>query len=901
MTRAWSRFFAVVIVFACGGEKTTEPIPPVAPPASLRLVFPDTVTRGVAFPLTVTALDAQGQTNASWTGTVVLTTSAGAISPASVNVVNGALTVQATIRDFAGEVSLTSSVASASGTRSALVLSGQPAARLVIQPQTFLLTAAGASQALSLRVLDADGFPTLAGGVTWHSTKAGVVAMSAIGVATATGFGSSTITARTGTLTSEPALGVVTTPAAGVVLVPDEQIVGGITPVNPQARYGPGWQYRVRMTGTPPQIGQVIAARGEKPVAGRVTAVQGAGVAGSDVTLQLVAIDQVFSNLSIDETGPLNFVLEKPALSGTRRRAPWAIVEDTMSIGSFKCEYKVETATNNPFALSGFIYDLTPTLQYSWIYNATRKRIVVQGGLTGSLKVTPTVTAALNGSLECKAQVGQPIPIPIGGALSVFFGARVPVGLGFALEGGITLATLGFDIEASVGTTLSMGIDCNPDCLTGGVFNLTGSASGNVKPNLPQISTDFRVTAAISGFAWADLEFGPSDLLPGAENHQLNILEAKAGVKQEFNLSTADVQAADADYASSYSLAPFFNGGVPSGIQQAIDSLLGMAGIGLPPLKYESAGSPLAQSPAGSFQIVPSRVMAAGPSLPGDTATFIVDLSRTNYLTQYAVESVKLFRKPSANGSLVPAPGSCASITPTTPAQSLFTCKTDLPVSMSGEQTFYAFVKPIFGVALPVLLEVASDAKGTVMVDTTRVVYESAFNGVIDTVWSHRTGETSPSGQRYLGKFANEGVKLSLANLPAHSKVVVELDLYIVDSWDGSNTTKPGNGPDIVTITLGDSTVLHSTFSNVNGVADHRQSYPDRYPGPLHDAATGAISKNTLGYPEGSAHHNRDSIYRFRFEVTHSAGAIILQVKGTNITPPPDEWWGIDNIRVTVR
>ena len=181
------------------------------------------------------------------------------------------------------------------------------------------------------------------------------------------------------------------------------------------------------------------------------------------------------------------------------------------------------------------------------------------------------------------------------------------------------------------------------------------------------------------------------------------------------------------------------------------------------------------------------------------------------------------------------------------------------------------------------------------------VVYQTSFGGTIDAVWSHPTGETSPSGQRYLGKFANEAVKLSLSNLPAHGKVTVELDLYIVDSWDGSNTTKPGNGPDIVTITVGGTRVLHSTFSNVNGVDDHRQSYPDTYPGPLHDAATGAISKNTLGYTEGSAHHNRDSIYRFRFEVDHTASSLIVEIKGTNITPPPDEWWGLDNIRVTVR
>ena len=103
-----------------------------------------------------------------------------------------------------------------------------------------------------------------------------------------------------------------------------------------------------------------------------------------------------------------------------------------------------------------------------------------------------------------------------------------------------------------------------------------------------------------------------------------------------------------------------------------------------------------------------------------------------------------------------------------------------------------------------------------------------------------------------------------------------------------------------MTITVGGTRVLHSTFSNVNGRDDHRQSYPGTYPGPLHDAATGAIAKNVLGYP-GSSNHNEDSIYRFRFEVDHTAGSIIVEIKGTNITPPPDEWWGIDNVRVIVR
>ena len=895
MTRTWLRIIVIPVLVACGGEKATEPGSQATPPASLRLVLPDTVTRGVAFPLTVTALDAQGQANASWSGSVSLTPSSGSVSPATVNVLNGSLTVQATIRDHAGDVSLTSSAGSATGTRSAFVLSGQPAARLEIHPQTFLLPTPGASQALTVRVLDADGMPTSAS-VAWQSTKAGVVSVSANGVATASGSGSSTITAQAGAVTSEPALAFVTTPAPGVVTVADEQMVGSMTPTNPQATYGPGWQYRVRLTGTPPQVGQLIASRGEKPLAGRVVGVQSAGAAGSDVTVELVPLDDVFPNLSISETIPLRSSAT-PAVQ-RRERAPWALAETEFNVGEFECEASLSQPNTNPFTLSAVTKSVSPTLLVDFDHTATRKRLVVRGGLTGALSANPKLTIGLNGSIECKAEVGE-IPIPINGALAIYFGARVKLGVGFGMEGSATVATMGLDLSATGGITLTAGYDCNPGCTL--PFSITGTMTGNAKPDLPSLSSDFRVTAGVSAFVWADLEFGVTNIVPGLDALDLEFLESKAGVKQEFNLSTADAQSADASYASNYLLKPFFSGGTQEDLTLLVNTVLTAIGVTVPPLTFEASGSALAESPAGTLQIIPPRVRAANPFGPGDTATFVVDLSRTMYLTNYAVESVQLFRKPSASSSLVPAPGTCASMVPNNSGQSLFTCKTDLPASMAGEQNFYAFVKPILGVALPVLLEVASDSKGTIIVDTTTVVYQTAFDGAIDSVWSHRTGETSPSGQRYLGKFANEPVKLSLSNLPAHGKVVVEMDLYIVDSWDGSNTSKPGNGPDIVTITVGGTTVLHSTFSNVNGVADHRQSYPDSYPGPLHDAATGAFSKNTLGYTGGSANHNEDSIYRFRFEVDHTASSIVIQVKGTNITPPPDEWWGIDNIRVIVR
>ena len=104
-----------------------------------------------------------------------------------------------------------------------------------------------------------------------------------------------------------------------------------------------------------------------------------------------------------------------------------------------------------------------------------------------------------------------------------------------------------------------------------------------------------------------------------------------------------------------------------------------------------------------------------------------------------------------------------------------------------------------------------------------------------------------------------------------------------------------------MTVTLDGATLLHTTFSNVNGVADHRQAYPDAYPNGDHAAGTGAAAINSLGYTQGSAHHNKDSTYRLVFEVDHATASLMLRIAAQNLSPFPDEYWGIDNVKVSVK
>src|SRR6187399_1399296 len=50
---------------------------------------------------------------------------------------------------------------------------------------------------------------------------------------------------------------------------------------------------------------------------------------------------------------------------------------------------------------------------------------------------------------------------------------------------------------------------------------------------------------------------------------------------------------------------------------------------------------------------------------------------------------------------------------------------------------------------------------------------------------------TSPNGKRtFLGGITDEAVcSLSLKNLPEHKVLTVEVELFIVGTWDGSNST----------------------------------------------------------------------------------------------------------------
>lgn len=73
-------------------------------------------------------------------------------------------------------------------------------------------------------------------------------------------------------------------------------------------------------------------------------------------------------------------------------------------------------------------------------------------------------------------------------------------------------------------------------------------------------------------------------------------------------------------------------------------------------------------------------------------------------------------------------------------------------------------------------------------------VYRNDFDAGVGLEWSNPSTAETPSGRGFLGRFGNDTVTLRLTDLPAHTEVTVAFDLYIIQSWDGS---QEGVGPDL--------------------------------------------------------------------------------------------------------
>ncbi len=188
-----------------------------------------------------------------------------------------------------------------------------------------------------------------------------------------------------------------------------------------------------------------------------------------------------------------------------------------------------------------------------------------------------------------------------------------------------------------------------------------------------------------------------------------------------------------------------------------------------------------------------------------------------------------------------------------------------------------------------------------------RTIYYNNFDESAGNEWSHQTREVTPIGARqFLGRFGNESVSLHLDNLPPHQIIRVTFDLFIIGSWEGSDLTRPGQGPDVWTLTAdGEPPLLRTSFDNYYAplfARPERQSFPEGYGQGYHPAQSGAEEKNTLGYRNPShSELPQDAVYHLSFEFPHEVNELHLSFSA-NCMPIhsdlQDESWGLDNVIV---
>lgn len=202
----------------------------------------------------------------------------------------------------------------------------------------------------------------------------------------------------------------------------------------------------------------------------------------------------------------------------------------------------------------------------------------------------------------------------------------------------------------------------------------------------------------------------------------------------------------------------------------------------------------------------------------------------------------------------------------------------------------------------PILLN--NQATLPVMLSHSKVMYQTDFEDgkVFGEGWSDVFVRYSPTGEGLLGHFTNQRIYLNLINLPPHSAVQIQFDLYIIWSWDGNTVENTDPlfaetivGPDLFILDVNGYPLRQMTFTNW---AHLRQSYPAEYDEGDFPAFSGARAVNSLGYIWNWM--PMDSTYHIDEITAHSASFIEIGFTALGLQHISDETWAIDNVVVIV-
>lgn len=662
MTTLPVRLLALILGFSllvsCGHDKKGTGSPPPPPPSATAPTITTqptavTVVAGQSASFTVAAsgtaplryqwtrngADIAGATSATYAIAATATTDNGAMF--GVVVSNSAGTVTSTA------VALT-------------VTTPAPAVATVAVDQTAILfTAERQTAHLTAHAVDANG-ATLPNAVTWRSTNAADVSVDTAGVITAQAIGSALLYAESDGITSPPIFVVVAHPVPGALTLTDAQVVS-VGPFNVPAGTVPGMgaQYDVHVSGvsTPPAPGTAVIATERALVAGKVVSTRNEGGI-LVITLALAPLDQLLAEYHIDwdidlSNLPVDEIVPPASQAAVLQNAHDVRVQSTIPYApqaaelpgfkNFDCSGEIKAK------LLSTKVDLSPQVKPHLIVQTYRDDPKLPFGyakvvLSGTQTLVGTLSIALNAGFEAKGKcVAQGrVRLPVGGLISVLVMPAVRLGAGFEVEGKLAVVTGQLEGKGTIGASETLGFECTggiaPSCRS--LDDVSGISKFEFKSTIPS-AHDMHVELSGQLFALAGV-----DLLVAFGLVDAEILEARAGPKQSFDLAFENDQAINRSMASSYKLD--IDGVVEPGssLQKALEALIGDENVTLD--FKQPFSSPLGESPKGTLELSADRVKYGTPvqfnvNLRSETVSY--PLLGPDGAPGYNVDAIKLFRK----------------------------------------------------------------------------------------------------------------------------------------------------------------------------------------------------------------------------------------------------------------
>ena len=550
---------------------------------------------------------------------------------------------------------------------------------LKITPGGVILTAGGDSEQLSATVFEKSGSP-LPVQVTWSSNDPAVVTVNSNGLATAVAAtGSALLRASYGGKQAS-ILVVVADPVAGAFLLTDAQITSDPLPLDPLAEQGIGYQYTVTLD-VPgmPAAGQMVINTGEKPVGGKTIT-----VTGDVLTLEIVALSSLFDAFSLNQHFTTADMIPSVPVSVTQvfnvqasgdtillSLKPGVVISAVtpvlnqagpqrpdlskeFELGPFACEAE---AGGVGIELSKAEISFKQNLSADFIWEDEHKLIKVSGQPELKLALTPELKAELAGKLSCELEIYEFI-IPTPGVFGWLVAGKIPVGLGFEVEGKVPLASLTkVEITSWQRSEIESGFNCQPDCVRISNFTNTTPATPDgsalsVKFSGPQLEQP-KLEASLSAYLFAELNAGAALIkkdtrIAGIVLREFEFLVAQAGFKLEGKFASKEVQAHDPAFNSEYSLS--FEAQVSPGetLEKAVEILELKADVNLEWLYSKKLGISPAASVAADRQ-----AFTAGNTL--NITVTLVPSSTEFPVIGYNLDSVKVYKKiPGATPDALP-------------------------------------------------------------------------------------------------------------------------------------------------------------------------------------------------------------------------------------------------------